>query len=160
LIGTARTGTVRIVSEHPNAHVLRRFYAAFGEPDLDALGACVTSDLVWHLPGSSPISGHWRGLSGLLNGIREIAMTLGAGRNGFELLHVFADDDCAISIHRDFYTGADNQFDLRYLVYARMSGGRIAEVWEVPFDQAENDRYYAVQAAQLARLGREAPLAS
>jgi ketosteroid isomerase-like protein len=137
--------------EHPNALVLRRFFAGFGEPDLDELGACVTSDLVWHFPGNSPISGDWRGLRGVLDGIREIAMTLGGGRNRFELLHVFADDECAISVHRDFYTGDDNHLDLRYLLYARMSSGRIAEVWEVPFDQAENDRYYAGQAAQLAR---------
>lgn len=27
----------------------------------------------------------------------------------------------------------------------------MAEVWEVPFDQEENDRYFAVQAASLAR---------
>ena len=141
------------MGEHPNAQVLRRFFAAFGAPDLDELGACVTSDLVWHFPGTSPISGDWRGLSGVLTGIREIAMALCGGRNGFELLHVFAGDDCAISIHRDFYTGDDNHLDLRYLLYARMVGGRIAEVWEVPFDQAENDRYYAVQAAQLARHG-------
>lgn len=133
--------------------MLRRFFAAFGEPDLDTLGACVTSDLVWHLPGNSPISGDWRGLSGVLSGIREIAMRLGGGHNGFELQHVFADDDCAISIHRDFYTGDNNHLDLRYLLYVRMAGGRMAEVWEVPFDQAEHDRYYAVQAAQLAQRG-------
>lgn len=138
--------------EHPNAHVLRRFFAAFAGPDRDELGACVTSDFVWHFPGRSPISGDWYGLEGVLGGIREIAMTLGRGRGGFELLHVFADDACAVSIHRDYYTGDDNHFDLRYVLYARMAGGRMTEVWEVPFDQAENDRYYAVQAAGLAQL--------
>ncbi len=33
----------------------------------------------------------------------------------------------------------------------RRLDGRMAEVWEIPFDQAENNRYFAVQAAALAR---------
>ena len=70
---------------------------------------------------------------------------------GFELLHVFAGDDAAVTVHRDYYTGAGNQLDLRYVLFVQMAGGRMDEVWEIPFDQAENDRYVAVQAASLAR---------
>jgi len=140
-----------MVSEHPHAQVLRDFFAAFGAPDREKLATLVTEDLVWHFPGQSPISGDWQGLDGVLDGIRATAMALGGGRNGFELLHVYADDTTVVSVHRDYYTGDDNHFDLRYVIYARMAGGRIAEVWEVPFDQAENDRYLAVQAGALAR---------
>jgi ketosteroid isomerase-like protein len=138
-------------NEHPNVRVLRDFFDAFGAADRARLEAMTTDDLVWHFPGASPISGDWRGVDGLLEGIRAIAMTLGRGNNGFELLHVFADDDVAITIHRDFYTADDNHLDLRYLLYIRMEDGKLAEVWEVPFDQAENDRYMAIQAATLAR---------
>ena len=74
-----------------------------------------------------------------------------APASGFELLHVYADDASAVTVHRDYYTGDDNHFDLRYVLYVRMEQGRIAEVWEVPFDQAENDRYLAVQVGALAR---------
>jgi uncharacterized protein len=138
-------------SEHPHARLMRDFFEAFGAADRDRLGELMAPDLVWHFPGHSPISGDWHGVGGVMTGIRVIAMTLGRGNNGFELLHVLAGEDCAVTIHRDFYTGDDNHLDLRYALYVRIEEGRMAEVWEVPFDQAENDRYYAVQAAALAR---------
>jgi ketosteroid isomerase-like protein len=140
-----------VSSQHPNAQILRDFFDAFGGPDRERLAALVTKDFVWHFPGRSPISGDWRGVDGVLEGIRAIAMTLGDGRNNFELLHVYADETSAVTVHRDYYTGADNELDLRYVLYVRMAEGRMAEVWELPFDQAENDRYLAVQAATLAR---------
>jgi len=138
-------------TEHPNARVLRDFFAAFGAADRDRLRALMADDLVWHFPGTSPISGDWRGVDGLVDGIRATAMALGRGNNGFELLHVYADDASAVTIHRDYYTDDDNHLDLRYVLFVRMNGGKMAEVWEVPFDQAENDRYMGVQAGTLAR---------
>lgn len=140
-----------MLDEHPNAMVLREFFAAFGAADRERLARLVTEDMVWHFPGHSPISGDWHGVDGLLSGIRAVAMTLGNGHNGFELLHVYADDTSAVTVHRDYYTGADNTLDLRYVLYVRMQDGRMAEVWEIPFDQAENDRYLAGQAASLAQ---------
>jgi ketosteroid isomerase-like protein len=139
------------VPEHPNARLMRDFFDAFGAADRDRLGELMAPDLVWHFPGHSPISGDWKGVDGLLSGIRAIAMTLGRGNNGFELLQVLAGEDCAVTLHRDFYTGDDNHLDLLYALYVRIENGRMVEVWEIPFDQADNDRYYAGQAAALAR---------
>jgi uncharacterized protein len=145
--------------QHPNERLMRDFFDAFGAADCDRLGNLMAPDLVWHFPGHSPISGDWRGVDGLLTGIRAISMTLGRGNNGFELLHVLAGEGCAVTIHRDFYTGADNHLDLCYALFVRIENGRMAELWEIPFDQAENDRYYAAQAANLARETREAEAA-
>jgi uncharacterized protein len=137
--------------EHPHAQLMRDFFDAFGAADRDRLAELMAPDLVWHFPGHSPISGDWHGVDGILTGIRAIAMSLGRGQNGFELLHVLAGEACAVTIHRDFYTGDDNHLDLHYALYVRFDDGKIAEIWEIPFDQAENDRYLAVQAAALAR---------
>lgn len=142
-----------MTAEHPNAQVLRDFFDAFGTADRERLAELITADMVWHFPGHSPISGDWQGVDGLLAGIRATAMALGRGSNGFELLHVYADDTSAVTIHRDYYTADDNHLDLRYVLHVRMSGGKMAEVWEIPFDQAENDRYMAVQARNLALQG-------
>jgi ketosteroid isomerase-like protein len=92
------------MSEHPHARLMRDFYDAFGAADRDRLSELTTPDLVWHFPGHSPISGDWKGIDGVMRGIRAIAMTLGRGNTGFELLHVLAGDDCAVTIHRDFYS--------------------------------------------------------
>jgi ketosteroid isomerase-like protein len=137
--------------EHPHGRLMRDFYEAFATADRGRLSELMAPDLVWHFPGHSPISGDWEGVDGLLAGIGAIAATLGRGNNGFELLQVLAGEDSAVTIHRDFYTGDDNHLDLRYALYVRIENGKMVEVWEVPFNQAENDRYYAVQAAALAR---------
>lgn len=138
-------------TEHPNAAVIREFFAAFGAADPARLQAVTTGSFVWHFPGTSPIGGDWRGVDGLLSGIRAIAMTLGDGHSGFELLDLFANDRGAVSVHRDFYTGPDNHFDQRFITYYRMENERIAEAWETPFDQAESDRYFGRQAALILR---------
>ena len=44
-----------------------------------------------------------------------------------------------------------NHFDLRNLLYVWMDQGRMADVWVVPLDQAQNDRYLTVQSGALAR---------
>jgi ketosteroid isomerase-like protein len=137
--------------EHPNAQVIRDFFTAFGTADAARLGALMTDDFVWHFPGSSPISGDWHGVDGLLTGIRAIAMTLGDGHNGFELLQVTANEQCAISVHRDYYDGPNNHFDLRFVIYVRMEQGKIAEAWEIPFDLHESDRYFGTQAGVITR---------
>jgi ketosteroid isomerase-like protein len=137
-------------TEHPNVALLREFYDAFGAADRERLSAMVAPDFVWHFPGTSPISGDWRGVEGLLHGIREIAMAMGQGHNGFELLHVASGDGFALTVHRDTYTGKGNHLDLRYALYVHIADGRMTEVWEIPFDQAENDRYYGTQGAALA----------
>ena len=139
-------------AEHPNAALMRRFFAAFGTADRDELADCVTDDFRYHFPGTSAYAGDFDGIEGLLSGVRTVAMTLGRGHNGFELLHVLADDTCAVTIHRDYYTGDDNHLDLRYVLFIDIVDGRMSEVWEIPFDQAENDRYVSVQAATLAKL--------
>jgi hypothetical protein len=143
--------------EHPNAALLRAFYDAFGAADRDRLARQLAPDMVWHFPGTSPISGDWAGVDGLLGGIRAVAMAMGQGHNSFELLHVTAGEGFAITVHRDTYVGEGNHLDLRYVLYCRIVDDRIAEVFEIPFDQAENDRYFAVQGAALARAAGGGP---
>ena len=137
--------------EHPNVQVIRDFFAAFGTADAEKLRGLTKPEFVWHFPGNSAISGDWVGVDGLLTGIRAIAMTLGDGHNGFELLHVTANEQCALSVHRDYYQGPDNHFDMRFVIYVRMEHGKMAEAWEIPFDLVESDRYFGTQAGVIAR---------
>lgn len=146
-------GTLRASAapEHPNARLLRDFFVAFGAADRNRLAQLLTADFVWHFPGTSAIAGDWRGVDGLLGGIRGIAMTLGDGHNGFELLDVLATDHSAVTLHRDYYRGPGNHFDLRFVIYVRVEGGKMAEAWELPFDPHESDRYHNRQAGALAQ---------
>lgn len=143
--GVLVTPNQGVNKRHPNAQIVYDFYEAFGAPNVDRLRALVTENFTWHYPGTSPLAGDWEGLDAVLNGVRGIGMKLGGGKNGFELKHVFANDDYAVAIHRDYYTGNDNHFDLLHMLYIRFENGRMAELWEVPFDQKEGDRFWNLQ---------------
>ncbi len=140
-----------LTSTHPNAELLRRFFAAFGAADRDAMRELTTDHFSWTFPGSSAIAGTYHGVDGLLDGIRHTAMTLGMGRNGFELQHILADDDLVVTIHRDFHSGDDNTLDLQYLLVVEVCDGRMDRVREIPFDQEANDRYMGRQTRNYLR---------
>jgi hypothetical protein len=66
--------------------------------DREKFTSLAVPDMTWTFPGISPISGTFVGVDGLLGGIRAIAMTLGQGINGFELLEVYANDHSGVTI--------------------------------------------------------------
>src|SRR5947209_15468931 len=47
--------------EHPNAALVERLYAAFDGKDVASLGKLIAEERVWHVPGTSPVSGDHRG---------------------------------------------------------------------------------------------------
>jgi ketosteroid isomerase-like protein len=56
-----RSRTEAYVVESRPVDVVRRFYAAVAERDLDAAGACFAAAAAWVLPGDSSIAGAHRG---------------------------------------------------------------------------------------------------
>ncbi len=130
---------------HPNADVLRRFFAAFGAADRAVMRELTTEDFSWTFPGDSGVAGTYHGVDGLVDGIRHTATTPGTGRTGFELEHVLADDDIVVTIHGDFHAGGDDTLDPRYLLVGTMVDGRMDRVHEIPFDRDGNDHYMGRQ---------------
>ena len=49
------------MADHPNADLLRKGYEAFDKGDMAVLTELFAADVVWHVPGTSPISGVHRG---------------------------------------------------------------------------------------------------
>ncbi len=53
-------------SVNPNQRLVRRFHAAQwsfygGETGVEAVGALLTDEVAWHVPGRNPIAGDYRG---------------------------------------------------------------------------------------------------
>lgn len=46
--------TYTMWKEHPNAQIVRDFFAAFGTADAARMRELIREDLVWHFPGDSP----------------------------------------------------------------------------------------------------------
>lgn len=133
---------------HPNAQVMKKMFEVFGKADPQEMLEVFHEDIVWHLPGKSVIGGEWKGIDGIINGIRANAMKYGRaeeGLYGFEPLQYFGNEEYGVSVHRDFYKGDDNSFNMQFMILAKIEGGRITELWELPFDLYENDRFWAKQ---------------
>jgi uncharacterized protein len=134
--------------KHPNALVMQKLFEVFGRAIPEEMLEVFHEDIVWHFPGSSVISGEWKGIDGILNGIRANALKYGRameGLYGFEPLQFFGNDDYGVSLHHDFYKGDDNHFKMQFIIMAKIVDGKIKELWELPFDLYENDRFWKQQ---------------
>src|SRR2546428_2280774 len=65
--------------EHPNAALVERLYAAFDAGDRGALKKLIAEDAVWHVPGSTEISGDHRGHEAIFAYLAKLA-ELSGGR--------------------------------------------------------------------------------
>jgi ketosteroid isomerase-like protein len=124
--------------EHPNAKLLREFHDAqnrfYAGGDQEPARAMLAEDVTWHVPGRSPIAGDHRGRSEVL---RYFAARRDLAQATFRIAvrHVLAEDDRAV-----IFAGGRVQRDGRTLEWDtvsvfRITDGRIAECWVLPYDQ-------------------------
>jgi uncharacterized protein len=127
--------------------VLEEFFARqramYSGGDLAAVEEMLAVDIVWHVPGRSPIAGDYRGREGVIDYFarrRELAGgTLRITRHppmcNADTLVQFADGEATI---------ADRQVSWQTVGVYRVADGQIVEAWLVPLDL---DRFDAVWSA-------------
>ena len=114
--------------------VLRRFYASLRDGDLQGVAACVTPEVVLHVPGRNALSGDYQGAEGL---------HLTSGHGPIELIDLLAGGAftaalCRVTGEREGRLPLDN----RTLHLARLDGERIAEIWFHNYDQHSVDAFW------------------
>lgn len=60
------------MSEHPDCALVRRGYEAFGKGDLETMSTLLTADVIHHVPGNNPMSGHHKGRENVLDFYRRL----------------------------------------------------------------------------------------
>jgi ketosteroid isomerase-like protein len=125
-------------SEHPNATAYRRTVEAFRARDLDTLRSLIAEDVVWHVPGRSPMAGEIRGLDALVAWLGRL------GEYGFTIREhdVFGNEEhvCALS-----YIGAKRpglDIETRVTSVFHFRDGRQVERWMYPEDPAAWDAIF------------------
>jgi acyl-CoA thioesterase FadM/ketosteroid isomerase-like protein len=110
--------------------------------DLAAVEELLADDAVWHVPGTSPIAGDYRGRDAVIGYFRTrrglaggtIKVTKSGDVSHEEALVQLADGEAALGGRNVVWRTAG--------VY-RVAEGRIAEAWLIPLDQEQFDRAWA-----------------
>jgi ketosteroid isomerase-like protein len=99
-------------------------------------------DIVWHVPGSSPIAGDHRGTRAVLDYFkarRELARGTMRMHPGEEVL---ARDDAVVQLVRGSAELDGKPVEWQTAGVYRLKAGRVAEVWLVPLDLDQFDRVW------------------
>jgi hypothetical protein len=127
-------------TEHPNAALVRRVFAAFGKDPM-AVSAALSRDVVWHVPGQTAMSGEYRGRREVVEFLRRTGLeTDGTYRS--HLHTVLADDDWGVAVYRATGTRNGIDLDIEQALVIRFADGRWQDVTAVPLDSAF-ERFWA-----------------
>jgi len=135
-------------AEHSHAQLVRdfhdrqnRFYA--GE-EQRSVGAMLTDDVIWHVPGESAIANEYRGRDDVLRHFLH-RRELSDGTFRITVHGVLADDERAVILATGQCSRGGEHFQWRTVSIFRLEQGRIAECWVTPYDQALFDHIWTRQ---------------
>ncbi len=151
--GTAEALEAKAVVEE----FLARQREMYAGGDLAAVDELLAPDVVWHVPGTSPIAGDYHGHQAVTRYFRlrrelaggAIRVTKGGEAHHEEALVQLADGRAPLGAQEVMWRTAG--------VY-RVADGRIAEAWLVPLDQEHFDRVWgATRPAPFVYIQRVRP---
>jgi uncharacterized protein len=85
---------------HPNEDVIRQMFAAYGRGDEASLRQVLAEDVVYHLPGRSPLAGEYRGRDDVLALWERQKAYMGGRTYRVEPLASIADDQHVVLLAR------------------------------------------------------------
>jgi ketosteroid isomerase-like protein len=127
--------------KHPNAEPVERVFDAFGRDAL-TVARTIAEDAVWRVPGSSAMSGEYRGRDAILKFLRQTKV-LTDGTYRTELQYVVADDERAVAVYRARGERDGRALDIEQALFCVVREGRLVDVTAVPFDGAAFDAFWS-----------------
>jgi uncharacterized protein len=115
----------------------------------------LADDIAWHVPGRSPIAGHYHGHQEILG---YFAARRAHAKATFRVRSraILADDEWAVQL-ADGQLERDGQLRTWQTVGVfRIAGGKIAECWLVPFDQYLFDELWSCRSTRPGRHSQPA----
>ncbi len=128
-------------AEH--THVVRRFYAAWGEGDLEAASSCFSPGAVWSVPGCSPIAGSHRGWDAIRDDFFARLGSISGETFSAELVDVASGRHYVVAVQHATAARDARRLDITVCQLMRMEEGRIAEVQSHYSDQEALDMFWS-----------------
>lgn len=131
------------MSEHPNVTRVRGGFASFSGSEPKLLLDLFAHDAVWHVPGTTSMSGDYRGLDEIVPFLRRTAQ-LTDGSYRVDLLWAVADDDHAVAVYRARGTRPDGrELDIEQALLIELRDGLWADIRAQPLDQAAFETFWS-----------------
>ncbi|MDD9381455.1 nuclear transport factor 2 family protein [Streptomyces sp. ZAF1911] len=131
------------MSEHPDCALIRRGYEAFGQGDMEKLSTMMTADVIQHMPGSGPLSGHHKGREAVFDLYRR----LGEETNGTFNVHLdklLADGrGHVMSFHTTRADRGDRGIEIHEGIFFTIVAGKISDLDVCTEDIEESDSFWA-----------------
>ncbi len=130
------------MAEHPNVALLRRGYEAFGKGDMATITELFSEDVVWHVPGTSLISGVHRGRDAVFAMFAKTTQ-LSGGTFKIDVHDVLANDEHAVALTRATASREGKQLNSLDTDVYHVSGGKVTEFWSFGEDQRVTDEFWS-----------------
>lgn len=132
-----------IVTEHANAAVVRRAYAAFNTADIPALLETFHEDSCWHTPGRGPLGGSFQGRDAVFGHFGSYGgLTAGTFQANLQDV-VTSEDGTVIGIHRNTAQKDGKNLDVSCCIVFEVKDGQIIDGREYFFDLHAWDEFWA-----------------
>jgi ketosteroid isomerase-like protein len=128
------------MADHPNATLIRQWFAALGSNDIKAATALMSADAGWHNSGRGRFAGDYEGKEAVLAYLDSFGSAIDSITD--DLQFVLADDERAVAIDNSTVTRGDETIDQRNLFVFDVSGGQITDLRVSFLNQYENDEFF------------------
>ncbi|GAA4959679.1 SnoaL-like polyketide cyclase [Streptomyces caelestis] len=131
------------MAEHPHAMLVRKGYEAFSHGDMDALRGLMSADATYHVPGSHPLAGDYKGQDAIIGFYEQLAQESG-GTMDIELRHILVDGrGHAVAVHRVTAERQGESFEQMACYVFRIVGDKITDVDECLEDLETANAFWA-----------------
>jgi hypothetical protein len=127
---------------HPNETLVRTGYDAFVRGDLDAVRGFLHPDVLWHVAGTGPLAGVYKGHGEILQFFARVA-ELTEGTISIEAGDILASDDQVVVLTHLRARRGDHVLDDRGVALFKISDGVATEVHMFAEDQSALDAFFA-----------------
>lgn len=122
---------------------IREGYEAFGRGDLEALGHQFSPDIIWHIGGSNPMAGDYKGIDAVLELFGRITTETG-GTLKNKVHDVLTDGIHGVVLLNQTAERNGKKLSVKaFQVIHRNAEGRVSESWFFPADARVFDEFWS-----------------
>lgn len=119
---------------HPDGELIQKGFEAFAKGDMDTVGALFHDDIRWHAPGTSALSGDYRGKAEVFGFFAKLQeLTEGTFR---QEIHAVLADDAHVVVLAEGTQDKPRPFTGQAVFVWHVRDGKAVECWGIQADQA------------------------